>query len=147
MEGEKNPVNCVFILNIIGSDCSRAGIDEETAIVCLQCRRTDGATAVRRLDDECVFCFVFINLVMYMCTSCTVCAHVAKFLFKFFNKFIMYCYPGGQLLSRRFFEKFLVLFTVSLFEKKYLHLVTGLPASKLRGNLRVSLQIASMSGS
>ena len=38
--------------NIIGSDCSRAGLDEETTIVCLQRRRTDGATAVRRLDDD-----------------------------------------------------------------------------------------------
>ena len=38
--------------NIIGSDCSRAGVDEETALVCLQRQRTDGATAVRRLDDD-----------------------------------------------------------------------------------------------
>jgi hypothetical protein len=38
--------------NIIGSDGSRAGVDEETTIVCLQRRRTDGATAVRRLDDD-----------------------------------------------------------------------------------------------
>jgi len=38
--------------NKIGSDCSRAGVDEETTIVCLQRRRTDGATAVRRLDDD-----------------------------------------------------------------------------------------------
>ena len=38
--------------NIIGSDCSRAGVDEETALVCLQRRRTDGATAVRGLDDD-----------------------------------------------------------------------------------------------
>ena len=36
----------------IGSDCSRVGVDEETALVCLQRRRTDGATAVRRLDDD-----------------------------------------------------------------------------------------------
>ena len=57
----------------IGSDCSRAGVDEETTIVCLQRRRTDGATAVRGLDDDgrggddCVCCFV--------------CYLVAKFLF------------------------------------------------------------------
>ena len=38
--------------NIISSECSRAGVDEETTIVCLQRRRTDGATAVRRLDDD-----------------------------------------------------------------------------------------------
>ena len=38
--------------NINGSDCSRVGVDEETTIVCLQRRRTDGATAVRRLDDD-----------------------------------------------------------------------------------------------
>ena len=38
--------------NIIGSDCSRVGVDEETALVCLQRRRTDGATAVRRLDGD-----------------------------------------------------------------------------------------------
>ena len=38
--------------NIIGSDGSRVGVDEETALVCLQRRRTDGATAVRRLDDD-----------------------------------------------------------------------------------------------
>jgi len=49
--------------NIIGSGCSRAGVDEETTIVCLQRRRTDGATAVRRLDDDgrgdyCVCSFV-----------------------------------------------------------------------------------------
>ena len=36
----------------IGSDGSRAGVDEETALVCLQRRRTDGATAVRGLDDD-----------------------------------------------------------------------------------------------
>ena len=36
----------------IGSDCSRVGVDEETPLVCLQRRRTDGATAVRRLDDD-----------------------------------------------------------------------------------------------
>ena len=54
--------------NIIDSDCSRAGVDEKTAIVCLQRQRTDGATAVRRLDDDdCVFCFV--------------CYLVAKFFF------------------------------------------------------------------
>ena len=39
-------------VNIIGSDCSRAGVDEETTIVCRQRRRTDGATAVRGLDDD-----------------------------------------------------------------------------------------------
>ena len=38
--------------NIIGSDGSRAGVDEETTIVCLQRRRTDGVTAVRGLDDD-----------------------------------------------------------------------------------------------
>ena len=38
--------------DIIGSDGSRAGVDEETTIVCLQRRRTDGATAVRGLDDD-----------------------------------------------------------------------------------------------
>ena len=37
--------------NIISSDCSRVGVDEETALLCHQRRRTDGATAVRRLDD------------------------------------------------------------------------------------------------
>ena len=44
----RNQNNC----NIIGSDGSRAGVDEETTIVCLQRRRTDGATAVRGLDDD-----------------------------------------------------------------------------------------------
>ena len=39
-------------VNIIGSDGSRAGVDEETTIVCLQRRRTGGATAVRGLDDD-----------------------------------------------------------------------------------------------
>ena len=39
------------ILHVIGSDCSRVGVDKETTIVCLQRRRTDGATVVRRLDD------------------------------------------------------------------------------------------------
>ena len=38
--------------NIIGSDCSRVGVDEETALVCDQRRRTGGATAVRGLDDD-----------------------------------------------------------------------------------------------
>jgi hypothetical protein len=38
--------------NIIGSDCSRVGVDEETALVCGQRRRTGGATAVRGLDDD-----------------------------------------------------------------------------------------------
>ena len=39
-------------VDFIGSDCSRAGVDEETTIVCLQRRRTGGATAVRGLDDD-----------------------------------------------------------------------------------------------
>ena len=33
--------------NIIGSDGSHARVDEETALVCDQRRRTGGATAVR----------------------------------------------------------------------------------------------------
>ena len=32
---------------LISSDCSRAGVDEEIALVCFQRRRTEGATAVR----------------------------------------------------------------------------------------------------
>ena len=38
--------------NIIGSDDSHARVDEETALVCDQRRRTGGATAVRGLDDD-----------------------------------------------------------------------------------------------
>ena len=57
--------------NIIGSDGSRARVDVETTIVCLQRRRTGGATAVRRLDDGRGDDFVF----------CFVCYLVAKFLF------------------------------------------------------------------
>ena len=33
-------------------DCSRAGVEEETTLVCRQRRRTDGATAVRGLDED-----------------------------------------------------------------------------------------------
>ena len=55
--GYSSPFRCeiksiIDNYNIIGSDCSRAGVDEETALVCLQRRRTDGATAVRGLDDD-----------------------------------------------------------------------------------------------
>ena len=39
-------------VNIIGSDDSHARVDEETALVCDQRRRTGGATAVRGLDDD-----------------------------------------------------------------------------------------------
>ena len=55
--GYSSPFRCeiksiIDNCNIIGSDGSRAGVDEETTIVCLQRRRTDGATAVRGLDDD-----------------------------------------------------------------------------------------------
>ena len=41
--GYSSPFQCEFksiidTVNIIGSDCSRAGVDEETALVCLQRR-------------------------------------------------------------------------------------------------------------
>ena len=58
-------------VHIIGSDGSRAGVEEETALVCRQRRRTGGATAVRRLDDD----------GGDDCVSCFVCYLVAKFLF------------------------------------------------------------------
>ena len=53
-DNDTNTYTCkkIDMGNIIGSDCSRAGVDEETALVCLQRRRTGGATAVRRLDDD-----------------------------------------------------------------------------------------------
>ena len=55
--GYSSPFQCEFksiidMVYFIGSDGSRAGVDEETALVCLQRRRTDGATAVRGLDDD-----------------------------------------------------------------------------------------------
>ena len=55
--GYSSPFRCeiksiIDNCNIIGSDGSRAGVDEETTIVCLQRRRTDGVTAVRGLDDN-----------------------------------------------------------------------------------------------
>ena len=67
-------------MDIIGSDCSRAGVDEETTIVWHQRRWTDGATAVRRLDDDgrggwlCVlFCVLFGSQIfiylIYLCAA------------------------------------------------------------------------------